>query len=203
MPGRLHTCYSPVRRSPAGDGKPPPPLPLDLHVLSLSLAFILSQDQTLRCYLYRIFFFSIPAGAPDGDARRRGGRPARRDASQTCLFGTDRGLHLRRPRPERDGRRAPVLFFLIHCKTFNVLITGSPRAARAEKLCKVTEVFRIRQIFRRFFSNLFTAPGVVPPRASRRGASVPFCGCKVTHFRRFRQTFSKLFLRKTTNSKAT
>lgn len=47
--GRLHTCYSPVRRSPAGDGKPSPPLPLDLHVLSLSLAFILSQDQTLRC----------------------------------------------------------------------------------------------------------------------------------------------------------
>ena len=26
-----------------------PSLPLDLHVLSLSLAFILSQDQTLRC----------------------------------------------------------------------------------------------------------------------------------------------------------
>ncbi len=25
------------------------PLPLDLHVLSLPLAFILSQDQTLRC----------------------------------------------------------------------------------------------------------------------------------------------------------
>ena len=31
-------------------------LPLDLHVLSLSLAFILSQDQTLRCC---ISFFSI------------------------------------------------------------------------------------------------------------------------------------------------
>ena len=26
-------------------------LPLDLHVLSLSLAFILSQDQTLRCWI--------------------------------------------------------------------------------------------------------------------------------------------------------
>ena len=26
-------------------------LPLDLHVLGLSLAFILSQDQTLRCKL--------------------------------------------------------------------------------------------------------------------------------------------------------
>ena len=54
---RLHTCYSPVRRSPAGKGKPLPPLPLDLHVLSLSLAFILSQDQTLRC-CYLVFFIS-------------------------------------------------------------------------------------------------------------------------------------------------
>ena len=48
--GKLHTRYSPVRRSPAIVGKPTIPLPLDLHVLSLSLAFILSQDQTLRCY---------------------------------------------------------------------------------------------------------------------------------------------------------
>ena len=55
--GRLHTCYSPVRRSPSGGGKPPPTLPLDLHVLSLSLAFILSQDQTLRCCLYCFSFF--------------------------------------------------------------------------------------------------------------------------------------------------
>ena len=47
--GKLHTRYSPVRRSPAIVGKPTIPLPLDLHVLSLSLAFILSQDQTLRC----------------------------------------------------------------------------------------------------------------------------------------------------------
>ena len=45
--GRLHTRYSPVRRSPAVYCYTP--LPLDLHVLSLSLAFILSQDQTLRC----------------------------------------------------------------------------------------------------------------------------------------------------------
>ena len=49
--GRLHTCYSPVRRSPAEESKLSSPLPLDLHVLSLSLAFILSQDQTLRCCL--------------------------------------------------------------------------------------------------------------------------------------------------------
>ena len=32
------------------------PLPLDLHVLSLSLAFILSQDQTLRCCILSFSF---------------------------------------------------------------------------------------------------------------------------------------------------
>ena len=46
--GKLHTRYSPVRRSPAEYCYSP--MPLDLHVLSLSLAFILSQDQTLRCW---------------------------------------------------------------------------------------------------------------------------------------------------------
>ena len=54
--GRLHTRYSPVRRSPPASY--PAALPLDLHVLSLSLAFILSQDQTLRCCLSFFLFFS-------------------------------------------------------------------------------------------------------------------------------------------------
>ena len=45
--GKLHTCYSPIRRSPTTYCYIS--LPLDLHVLSLSLAFILSQDQTLHC----------------------------------------------------------------------------------------------------------------------------------------------------------
>ena len=60
--GRLHTCYSPVRRSPADKSKLSSPLPLDLHVLSLSLAFILSQDQTLRC-LSIILFLLLRKGA--------------------------------------------------------------------------------------------------------------------------------------------
>ena len=41
-------------------------LPLDLHVLSLSLAFILSQDQTLRCWYVLSFFTEI-----NMDMRRR------------------------------------------------------------------------------------------------------------------------------------
>ena len=63
--GRLHTCYSPVRRSPAAVPEDTAPLPLDLHVLSLPLAFILSQDQTLRCfYIFSFFFFSLSVRTP-------------------------------------------------------------------------------------------------------------------------------------------
>ena len=43
--GRLHTRYSPVRHSHESKLS----IPFDLHVLGLPLAFILSQDQTLRC----------------------------------------------------------------------------------------------------------------------------------------------------------
>jgi hypothetical protein len=44
LPGRLPTCYSPVRRSPAAEAA----FAHDLHVLSTPPAFILSQDQTLQ-----------------------------------------------------------------------------------------------------------------------------------------------------------
>ena len=47
-----------LTRAPVADsGASTASLPLDLHVLSLSLAFILSQDQTLRCYIL-FFYFS-------------------------------------------------------------------------------------------------------------------------------------------------
>ena len=62
FPG-LSPCYGLVAyvlltRAPvAGRCIATSPLPLDLHVLGLSLAFILSQDQTLRCiFLFFIFF---------------------------------------------------------------------------------------------------------------------------------------------------
>ena len=61
FPG-LSPCYGLVAyvlltRAPvAGKGIATSPLPLDLHVLGLSLAFILSQDQTLRCIFLFLFF---------------------------------------------------------------------------------------------------------------------------------------------------
>ena len=68
---RLSPCegqvaYALLTRAPVADRSvATPSLPLDLHVLSLSLAFILSQDQTLRCLSCFLFFFSvIPTARP-------------------------------------------------------------------------------------------------------------------------------------------
>ena len=48
--GKLHTRYAPVRHSSATEVL----LPSDLHVLGLPLAFILSQDQTLHRYVFKL-----------------------------------------------------------------------------------------------------------------------------------------------------
>ena len=66
--GWLHTCYSPVRRSPPVYCYTV--LPLDLHVLSLSLAFILSQDQTLHGKSYFTEIFSGRVMCMNLDSRR-------------------------------------------------------------------------------------------------------------------------------------
>ena len=77
-------------------------LPLDLHVLSLSLAFILSQDQTLRCVYLSCSFLCVK-GHPNGE------RPA-------PLIQTP---HWLRP----DAERAARDLFTCH---FGIL-TGDPR----------------------------------------------------------------------------
>ena len=60
----LLTRYAPLRRSPASEPEDSDPLPLDLHVLSLPLAFILSQDQTLRCICISFSIFSLSRVRP-------------------------------------------------------------------------------------------------------------------------------------------
>ena len=63
-------AYVLLTRAPVADsGIATASLPLDLHVLGLSLAFILSQDQTLRCCIYLSLFLAlssacIPRAAP-------------------------------------------------------------------------------------------------------------------------------------------
>ena len=60
-----------------------PMLPLDLHVLSPSLAFILSQDQTLRC-VYLVCLFSLKE---KGLPRHINQKPSRSACTLSCLIG--------------------------------------------------------------------------------------------------------------------
>ena len=87
---RLSPCggqvaYALLTRAPvAGRSVAAPPLPLDLHVLSLPLAFILSQDQTLRCcYMFFHFFLSgCRRSAPPPDTGKMGRRSRSRPNRQ-------------------------------------------------------------------------------------------------------------------------
>jgi hypothetical protein len=77
LPGRLPTCYSPVRRSPEAEAS----FAHDLHVLSTPPAFILSQDQTLQ-------FRPLQPAAPANGAT-------------SLLFGID--FQAPSPPPEGNG----------------------------------------------------------------------------------------------------
>ena len=159
----MHTCYSPVRRSPAGESKLPPPLPLDLHVLSLSLAFILSQDQTLRCCYVVSFFFQ-----KDSCRHAPGQRSGRLYPARHPLFDSSD--------QELTGVSVPLFVTLcsctslafVYCNTFNVLSSLTPApGGRGEKRCKVTDCFPFRQIFRQLFFS--RPPGRSRPGRFRRG----------------------------------
>ena len=61
FPSAGQVAYALLTRAPvAARSVATPALPLDLHVLSLSLAFILSQDQTLRCVELSLLFSPRP-----------------------------------------------------------------------------------------------------------------------------------------------
>ena len=97
---RLSPCggqvaYALLTRAPvAGRSVAAPPLPLDLHVLSLPLAFILSQDQTLRCcYMFFPFFLSgcrRSAPPPDTGMEGAGAVPGRIDKGKPRKKGPSR-----------------------------------------------------------------------------------------------------------------
>ena len=193
MAGRFHTCYSPVRRSPAGAGKPAPPLPLDLHVLSLSLAFILSQDQTLRCcYLVFLSFqkemFAARPGGRRGDSGQEasGTRPGCYLCKVLCRID---GVFMRAASP----RLTPVFLYyfvlviakLSMCSRFRV--AGNPSGKpRRKSSAKLRRIFRTGKFFRNFFRTAEPGPG--PGRYLPEGrcaasaaapASFPKAGAKV------------------------
>ncbi len=136
--GWLHTCYSPVRRSPAKYCYSP--LPLDLHVLSLSLAFILSQDQTLHGKSYLQKFCS--------------GRVM-------CFMNLDY-------RRFRFTLATFCSFQYLKELFFSIFISPSPDplSLRSESGCKGKACFSFSKLFKLFFQTFFPSPRLTSfPRA--------------------------------------
>ena len=182
---RLSPCegqvaYALLTRAPVADRSvATPSLPLDLHVLSLSLAFILSQDQTLRC-LSCSFIFSLSFRQPDQQPRIV---PA-----SALFFLLTEGF---RPLP------SSCLFIAsFQCSLFSALFPFR------KAVTKVLPLFLTAKFFANFFFKfLFQNPASAPvrrPPASRQSFTTTglfrFCGCKGTAFSLSRQTFPHLFL---------
>ena len=163
----MHTCYSPVRRSPAGESKLSPPMPLDLHVLSLSLAFILSQDQTLRCCYIVFSFFSIKKAisflllpsqslATNSETSAPGLSPE--------LFAVYCVLRIERSRCRDLLGLAPVLLLSIVIVSMCSFVPFGRRiGVLRESDCKVNASFSNHQIFVRFLTLVFSFGAFRPP----------------------------------------
>ena len=163
---RLSPCggqvpYVLLTRAPVAGGRvATPPLPLDLHVLGLSLAFILSQDQTLRCcYLFLSFSFvpSIP-GVPS----RRPGVVLSRVSLLSCLSRPtacaaagrlQHHFNVLWPRPE--GRACKVNDFLPFFQTPAALPFGGPGAVSRLRLQRYYRFSLFSKFSANFFSSFF------------------------------------------------
>ena len=115
---RLHTRYSPVRRSPSMYCYIM--MPLDLHVLSLSLAFILSQDQTLHSIKFLLKYFLCPVIFPQIFPRTR----------TCCLFQTFQylkellshySLYTSKPEAKADAK---IILHIYYLQIFSELFSN-------------------------------------------------------------------------------
>ena len=90
FPCRGQVAYVLLTSAPVAAGSiATPALPLDLHVLSLSLAFILSQDQTLRCVYVCLFLFPLKRHPAKADSPLPGGPLSLPLAETPHWFGPD------------------------------------------------------------------------------------------------------------------
>ena len=110
-----------------------PMLPLDLHVLSLSLAFILSQDQTLRC---QIFFFSLSFKRLNKDTRHASSRPRRMSVLLATFQGKQRG----------DFLSLFSLSLVLRISLLHHFYEPASGHLSGEKRCKITAFYVTGQI---------------------------------------------------------
>ena len=121
------------------------PLPLDLHVLSLSLAFILSQDQTLRCFIsFQIFTILICLSSKYQNLAAQ---------KSPLIIESSRKPFQSRLSPEK--KLTSFVLLSSRCNSFNLLFRLPRCALAVRKLCKGKTKNSFVQILFDFFSNFF------------------------------------------------
>ena len=150
-------------------------------MLSLSLAFILSQDQTLRCCYLVFVLFRI-------NCRKHAECVDRRPVRISL------GFHRRCPLPGRGGRSTlesemtRVIFYLVSCTTVSlrpdqqaanlslvivtIAILSMISCPRFQKRCKGTAFFRTRKLYRKFFHFILAAANFRNGTSKGRGGPV-------------------------------
>ena len=169
--GKGQVPYVLLTRAPVAGGRiAAPPMPLDLHVLGLSLAFILSQDQTLRC-CYLIYSFFLPScRAPVAAPRRPEGiaprdpKPRARSVRLRSLIyleltRTPAGVPLLAAARLCTARRTPFVFVISSVASFQCPPPDRP-VLRGRRSCKGNNFFP----FRKTLTGFFSAAGTAVPR---------------------------------------
>ena len=187
---RLSPCggqvpYVLLTRAPVAGGRvAAPPLPLDLHVLGLSLAFILSQDQTLRCcYIVLSSFLCPPPRALAPRAAGHNGAdpgPFIRLRFYLSPFQVSTRTPARRTNPPcaaANRRRPPFVFVISSVASFQC-----PLPTKGVGSAKVAT-----------FSRSAKSPWGFFRGGNRRS---PFAVAKVLPFFPTNQIFSQLFSKK-------
>ena len=155
--GRSHTCYSPVRRSPAGEASFAPAAPRLACVKPV--ASVHPEPGSNSPLLLCCFFFFQKDSCRHAPGQRSGRLyPARHplfDSSDQELTGVSVPLFV--------TLCSCTSLAFVYCNTFNVLSSLTPAPGGCgEKRCKVTDCFPFRQIFRQLFFSR-------PPGRSRPG----------------------------------
>ena len=167
---RLSPCggqvpYVLLTRAPVAGGRvAAPPLPLDLHVLGLSLAFILSQDQTLRCLFFYLLFSFCSFDSPGARlAAVTPGVVLSRVSRSICLYPGRRPrrpvvcsiISMYYPRPSRPACKVNDYppFFQTPAAFFSAARASFPVCG-----CKGTTVPRSFPNFQAIFFHLFSHP---------------------------------------------
>ena len=186
-PGDRQVPYVLLTRAPVAVGSiAAPTLPLDLHVLGLSLAFILSQDQTLRC-CYALFCFFLSLSDPRRFCAAAASRPVVFAPSSFGLFPyiKESTWTRRRPCPLAQLSGRPPRYALVSVISSRSIISmDSSSPFPVGRDCKGNNFFPFHQITAAGFS----APGTAVPRLRlQRYYQIPQ---PTKFFRNFFQRFS-------------